>query len=71
VNAAAQVDWLPLPLGVAVRHILEATERHDARIAALPDEAVRLALTAYQLYILDRSPHRAEHTTQIRRACGL
>ena len=69
-NAALEPTWRALPGETAAVLAVEAAAEIDALVAALPDASVAAAPAAGRVRLLDRSIHRLEHVTQIRRAIG-
>ncbi len=69
-NAALEPTWRALPGETAAALALEAAAEIDALVAALPGAAVAAAPAAGRVRLLDRSIHRMEHVTQVRRGLG-
>jgi hypothetical protein len=69
-NAALEPTWRAVPDETAAVLALEAAAEIDALVAALPDASVTAAPAAGRVRLLDRSIHRLEHVTQIRRGLG-
>ena len=69
-NAALETTWRALPGEIAAALALEATAEMDALVAGLPDASVDAAPAAGRVRLLDRSIHRLEHVTQVRRGLG-
>lgn len=70
VNAASLPAWRALPPRVAVNLAPAAAEDLDARIAALPEDALAFALATERAYLVDRGGHRLAHVRQIEEALG-
>jgi Mycothiol maleylpyruvate isomerase N-terminal domain len=70
VNAASLPTWLALPGSTAVDLALQAAESVDARIEALPADAVDQAESQGLRFLLERSGHRTEHLDQIEASLG-
>ena len=69
-NAALEPTWRALPGEIAAALALQAAAEIDALVAALPDASVAAAPVAGRVRLVDRSMHRLEHVTQVRRALG-
>jgi hypothetical protein len=69
-NAALEPTWRALPGETAAMLALEAAAELDALVAALPDASVAAAPAAGRVRLLDRSIHRLEHVSQVRRGLG-
>jgi hypothetical protein len=69
-NAALEPTWRALPGEIAAALALQAAAVIDALVAALPDASVAAAPVADRVRLVDRSMHRLEHVTQVRRALG-
>ena len=69
-NAALETTWRALPGETAATLALQAAAEIDALVAALPDASVDAAPAAGRVRLLDRSIHRLEHVTQVRRGLG-
>jgi hypothetical protein len=65
INAANLPTWRALSGRAAVDVLRQAMEETDARVARLPDTAVRNATSGGFSYMLDRTGHRDEHAAQI------
>ncbi len=72
INDAGAGDWSALPPRATVAKCIEAAERAVARIDALPEEAVAVALETNRVALLERmlhwNPHRSLSPTS-RRVC--
>jgi hypothetical protein len=69
-NAALETTWRALPGETAAALALQAAAEINALVAALPDNSVDAAPASGRVRLLDRSIHRLEHVTQIRRGLG-
>ena len=65
INDAGAGDWLALAPRAAVAKCIEAAERAVARIDALPEKAVAVALETNRTALLDRMLHWNPHLDQI------
>jgi hypothetical protein len=70
INGAGASDWSALPRGAAVARCIEAAERAVARIDALAESAVTVALETNRVALLERVLHWYPHLTQIESAIG-
>jgi hypothetical protein len=70
INDAGAADWSALPPRVAVAKCIEAAEDAVARIDALPEKAVAVALETNRVALLDRTLHWGPHLDQIKSAIG-
>jgi hypothetical protein len=70
INGAADDDWAALPPGAAVDRCIEAAEGAVARIDALPEHAVAVAMETNRVALLERMLHWYPHLTQIESAIG-
>jgi hypothetical protein len=69
-NAALETTWRALPGETAAALALQAAAEINTLVAALPDTSVDAAPASGRVRLLDRSIHRLEHVTQIRRGLG-
>ncbi len=69
-NAALEPTWRAMPGEIAAALALEAAAEIDALVAALPAASVEAAPAVGRVRLLDRSLHRLEHLTQVRRSLG-
>ena len=69
-NAALETTWRALPGEAAAALALQAAAEINALVAGLPDTSVDAAPASGRVRLLDRSIHRLEHVTQIRRGLG-
>src|SRR5438045_548714 len=70
INGAGAADWSHLPPRAAVERCIEAAERAVARIDALPEKAVNVAMETNRIALLERVLHWYPHLTQIESAIG-
>ncbi|HXI96014.1 MAG TPA: maleylpyruvate isomerase N-terminal domain-containing protein [Candidatus Acidoferrum sp.] len=70
INYAGAGDWSALPPRAAVARCIEAAEGAVARIEALPEEAVAVALETNRPALLERILHWGPHLDQIESAIG-
>ena len=70
INGAGAADWSHLPSGAAVGRCIEAAERAVARIDALPEKAVNVAMETNRVALLERVLHWYPHLDQIEGAIG-
>jgi hypothetical protein len=70
INHAGAGDWSALPPRAAVARCIEAAEGAVARIAALPEKTVAVALETNRPALLDRGLHWNPHIDQIESAIG-
>ena len=70
INHAGVGDWSELQPRATVAGCIEAAERAVARIAALPEKAVAVALDTNRVALLDRFVHWNPHLDQIESAIG-
>ncbi len=70
VNATLLPTWRALPTQSAVALALDAAADVDRLVAGLPDASVDAVAAAGRIRLLDRSLHRAEHVSHVRRALG-
>ena len=70
INDAGAPDWSALQPRAAVAKCIEAAEGAAARIAALPEKAVAVALETNRLALFDRALHWNPHLDQIGKAIG-
>jgi hypothetical protein len=65
INDANLPMWRALSGHAAVNLLQQAMDETDARIAQLPETAVRTAMSGGFTFMLDRTGHRNEHAAQI------
>ena len=65
VNAGNLPTWLALPAKTTVNLVTRSMDDLDARIARLSEDARRTATAGGFTYMLDRTRHRDEHSTEI------
>jgi Mycothiol maleylpyruvate isomerase N-terminal domain len=70
INDAGAGDWSALPPRATVAKCIEAAEHAVARIDALPQKAVAVALETNRVALLDRTLHWGPHLDQIKSAIG-
>ena len=70
INGAGAGDWSALPRRATVAKCIEAAEGAVARIDALPEKAVAVAVETNRLALLDRTLHWGPHLDQIKSAIG-
>jgi hypothetical protein len=70
INGAGAADWSALPPRAAVARCIEAAEGAVARIDALPEKAVAVALETNRVALLERILHWNPHLAQIESAIG-
>lgn len=70
INYAGAADWSALPPRATVAKCIEAAEGAVARIDALPEKAVAVALETKRGALLDRTLHWGPHLDQIESAIG-
>jgi len=70
INDAGAGDWSALPPRSTVSTCVEAAERAVARIDALSEKAVAVALETNRKALLDRMLHWGPHLDQIESAIG-
>src|ERR1700674_5085170 len=70
INDAGGGDWSALPPRATVATCVEAAERAVARIDALSEKAVAVALETNRKALLDRMLHWGPHLDQIESAIG-
>jgi hypothetical protein len=68
INDAGAADWSAIPPRSTVAKCIEAAEGAVARIDALPDKAVAVALETNRMALLDRTLHWNPHLDQIGKA---
>ncbi len=70
INDVGARDWSALPRRATVTSCIEAAEGAVARIDALPEKAVVVALDTERMALLDRTLHWRPHLDQIKHAIG-
>jgi Mycothiol maleylpyruvate isomerase N-terminal domain len=70
INDAGAGDWSALPARDTVARCIAAAERAVARIDALPETAVAVALETNRVALLERTVHWYPHLDQIESAIG-
>jgi hypothetical protein len=70
INNAGAADWSAHPPRATVAKCIEAAEGAVARIDALPEKAVAVALETNRVALLDRTLHWNPHLDQIGTAIG-
>jgi hypothetical protein len=70
INDAGAADWSAIPPRSTVASCIEAAEGAVARIAALPETAVAVALETKREALLNRTLHWNPHLDQIGKAIG-
>jgi hypothetical protein len=70
INDAGAGDWSALPPRDTVARSIAAAERAVARIDALPEKAVAVALETNRVALLERMVHWYPHLDQIESAIG-
>ena len=70
INYAGAGDWSALPPSAMVARCIEAAEQAVARIDALPDKAVAVAVETNRPALLERIIHWGPHLDQIESAIG-
>jgi len=69
-NEALEATWRALPVAATVTLCLEAAAAIDVYVATLTDEQIEGARAAGGPNLVDRVPHRRDHSAQIARALG-
>src|SRR5437588_5077604 len=65
INGAGAADWSELGSRAAVERCIEAAERAVARIDALPEKAVNVAMETNRVALLERMLHWYPHLNQV------
>jgi hypothetical protein len=70
INEVGARDWSALPRPATATSCIEAAKGAVARIDALPEKAVTVALETNKVALLDRTLHWGPHLEQIESAIG-